>query len=369
MPIEDPGSKPSWRVMLSNIPLKYFQIVSTNKVRRARIISGTTFGKTNYDIIKYIQSHIFVFGIHSDERSNRFTKEDLGMDKLGFEVLLTMMNSTGYKYAIIVPNMPDYTSSVEISINKYKKDSNDDITNYISREHIFISNHKDIKINTPIPEYTHQLYNPTKAEFLPFDPKDAIRFAVLNINKEDKTLKIKNTPKEKIELENTHFHDIPGYKRKEKGKEPATYEEGDVEMTSPGASSSSNQNESEILVCSPDVSIIKSKSKSSGRSPPSNQGNSGNGEEPRYQEENPNVTRVLFDENVNNLDSLYNDVINKIGNKYINPKFRFNMNPKLLNHSPFVTNIHLKNGRKNIYEKEIQKKIEQTNTFKKFFEY
>jgi len=391
MPVQDSNNNPAWRIILSNLPIKKFKIIDTNKYRRARILNGSSFGRQfkegemKTDIVKYIQNHIFVFGVYSRNNSNRYTKEEIGMSFLGFEVLLSMMQSTGYKYSLIIPNIHEYYTSLEVAIQKNKTDSNEPLINYMWKENIFISNHKDISLNTPIPNNTHIYFNSTdtKNQWKSFNPEDSIKFTVLGIDDEDNTPKLndKKMPKMEHKLEHTYFHDVPGYDRK--GKGPAT---GDEPRAGPSNSHENDLNEtheSNLLTRTPDnseiatPSTIKSQDTSikspstikshdtSMRSPQSLRGNSGNGDGPRYQEENPDVSRVLFDDSVNNLDSLYNNVINNIGNKYINPKLLLPINPKLLNVSPFINNLH-KYGRKDNLRTEMQKKINKTCTYKKF---
>jgi hypothetical protein len=362
-----PKNKPSWKVVLSNYRIDEFDLISTKEKRLGRVVAINTFGRNfNRETAQYLQSHVSVFGLVSSSSTNKFQKKEIGLGNNGFLLLGLMLYQYKYKYAIIIPNEFEYINSLNVALIDKKPSSSTPEIEYKFPHDIFLSNHRDIGLNTPIFEEKNMYYDGKIKDYKMFPEREAIQFNILNYGEKDTTTVgfIEKSP-ENFKYP-THVHSP--YKSQ-------TVETPENTPTHASSSSETPNNDVEMDV---EESLPKDKGKQREGEPPKPKPKaSGSGQhrnedgEPKedYTEENPDPARRLFDPDVNRKDTLVDHSINKIGNKYLNEKFRFNVNPKLLHHSPFETDILKKHGRSNTYKKEIDNKVKKLNIYKNFFEY
>jgi hypothetical protein len=141
-----PGSPPTWKIMLSNVKLNAVKLPN-DRIRYPKILNGRSFGQRNRELTALAQSHILVYG-SPEYHTNRYDKSSIGMDVIGFEVLLSILVETNYKYALIYPNTNEYNRAFHQNI----------ISSQRSNEDFYISNSSNIKRNTPIKNLSLEVF-------------------------------------------------------------------------------------------------------------------------------------------------------------------------------------------------------------------
>lgn len=365
-------NKPAWKIILSNYRITELTLPS-GKNRIARVPAKNTWGKNKIvklEMKDFLQSRVLLFGADVGTTSNKFRKESIGMGARGFLMLGAMIEQYKYKYAIIYPNDPYYEDSVNVALRAKAPDANTESQVYKFPHHIFISNNRNFGLNTPIFEERHGFYNLENQQFELFDPKFSNAFNALGYNENDNATygDVSESPENwkfpsNINSPKGPVVDVPSLEDEEtprasSSKQSSTHgEDMNVDESAPRDKGKH-----------PDGTHPKPKPKPQPKA--SSSGVNNDDSDGEYANpEHPNTSRRLFDPDVNRKDTLKDNRINTIGNKYINEKFRFHVDPKLLNHSPFETDIIKKHGRTNTYKKEIDKKVKKLNIYKKFFEY
>ena len=366
MPSTIPKNKPTWKVILSNYRIDEFNLINTNVKRVGRVVAMNTFGRNfDKDMAQYLQSHVSVFGLNSPTDSNKFQKKDIGLGNNGFLLLGLMLKEYKYKYAIIIPNEFHYINSLNVALADKKPEVSTPEIDYKFPGDIFLSNHRDYGLNTPIFQEKNMYFDTKLNDYKEFHESKAQQYYVLNHDEKDhaKVGSIVQSP-EKFDfpthMKSPYKSDTPDRTHASSSSETPN-EDVEMDVAESPPKDKGKQREGE-----PPKPKPKPDPKASGSGQHRNEDGELNED---YTEENPDPARRLFDPNVNIKDSLVDRSVNKIGNKYLNEKFRFNVNPKLLKHSPYETDIIKKHGRKNTFKKEIDDKIKKLNIYKNFFEY